>query len=191
MCTAARSEICDRRRCGIHERRRSAMTPKERRYFGRQTRGQPGALPLAARTRRGRATRTGAGMPPGRQAVVAPSPALYADDVVQARDRRRARGARLHPQSRSVSAGFTVDEPKATLAMRSSYRRGTRPWGRDRRGVGAASPTADAAKRRSAARGDAAAKFFPVRRLRNLFLLSAHGHEAIMPACGDAKETKR
>jgi len=35
------------------------MTPKERRYFGGRTRGQPGALPLAARTRRGRATRTG------------------------------------------------------------------------------------------------------------------------------------
>jgi hypothetical protein len=53
--------------------------------------------------------------------------------------------------SRPVSAGFTVDAPKATLAMQSSYRRGTRPWGRDRRGAGAASPIADAAKRRSVA----------------------------------------
>jgi len=38
---------------------------------------------------------------------------------------------------------------------------------------------------------DAAAKFSPVRGSRNLFLLSAHGHEAIMSACGEAKETKR
>src|SRR6516164_7127590 len=35
------------------------MTPKERRYFGRRTRGRLGALPRAARTRRSRARRTG------------------------------------------------------------------------------------------------------------------------------------
>ena len=38
---------------------------------------------------------------------------------------------------------------------------------------------------------DAAAKFSPARRPRNLFFLSAQGHEVIMPARGDAKETKR
>ena len=40
-------------------------------------------------------------------------------------------------------------------------------------------------------RGDAAAKFFPVRWARNLFLLSARGHEAIMTARKKAKDTKR
>jgi len=40
-------------------------------------------------------------------------------------------------------------------------------------------------------RADAAAKFFPVRGSRNLFLLSARGHEAIMTAREKAKETKR
>ena len=38
---------------------------------------------------------------------------------------------------------------------------------------------------------DAAAKFFLVRGLHNLFLLSAHDHEAITSARGDAKETQR
>ena len=40
----------------------------------------------------------GAGMPPGRQVVVAPPLALHADDVAQARDHRRARGARAAPR---------------------------------------------------------------------------------------------
>jgi hypothetical protein len=61
------------------------------------------------------------------------------------------------------------------------------PRGRDRRAAGAASPTADAAKRRCAGRDDAAARFFPVRRLRNLFLLSAHGHESNY-ACARGRE---
>jgi hypothetical protein len=61
------------------------------------------------------------------------------------------------------------------------------PRGRDRRGADAASPTADAAKRRSAAGDDAAARFFPVRRPRNLFLLSAHGHESNY-ACARGRE---
>ena len=39
----------------------------------------------------------GAGMPPGRQAVVAPPLALHANDVAQARDRRRVRGASAVP----------------------------------------------------------------------------------------------
>ena len=91
-------------------------------------------------------------------------------------------------QSRSISAGFAVDEPNA---MRSSYRRGARPAGprssqRWRR---------FADRRRGKAslhrRGDAAAKFFLVRGSRNLFLLSARGHEAIMTAREEAKETKR
>ena len=188
MCTAARSEICDRRQRGIHERRRSAMTPKERRDFGRRTRGRPGSVTAGGEN----SARSGAGMPPGRQAVVAPPPALHADDVAQARDRRRARGARAAPRradqsllaspSTSRKRGWQCDQVTAVVRF---------PRGRDRRGAGAASPTADAAKRRSAARDDAVAKFFPPRGSRNLFLLSAHGHEAIMPACGDAKETKR
>lgn len=45
------------------------------------------------------------------------------------RSSARSRRKGCTRQSRSVSAGFTVDEPKATLAMRSSYRRGPRPAG--------------------------------------------------------------
>jgi len=66
-----------------------------------------------------------AGMPPDRQAVVALPQARHADDVApEIVGALEAQG--LHPAEQSVSAGFTVDEPKATLAMRSSYRRGTR-----------------------------------------------------------------
>jgi hypothetical protein len=130
-------------------------------------------------------------MPPGRQAVVAPPPALHADDVAQARDRRRARGARAAPRradqslpaapSRSRKRRWQCDQVTAAVRV---------PRGRDRHGAGAASPTADAAKRRCGARDDAVAKFFPLRGSRNSLLLSAHGHEAIMSARGDAKEAK-
>ena len=130
MCTAARSEICDRRRRGIHERRRSAMTPKGRRYFGRRTRGRLGALPRAVRTRR-----AGRGAPGSRHACrpsgrrCATSGASRERRCASPRSSARSRRKGSTRLSRSVSAGFTIDEPKAPLAMRSSYRRGPRPAG--------------------------------------------------------------
>jgi hypothetical protein len=102
------------------------------------------------------------------------------------RSSARSRRKGCTRQSRSVSAGFAVDVSKATPAMRSSDRRGTRPaaprssrWRRcaDRR-------RGKASLRRP---HDAAARFFPVRRLRNLFLLSAHGHESNY-ACAQGRE---
>jgi hypothetical protein len=59
------------------------MTPKTKVVTSADGReGRPGAVPRAARTRRGRAPRArAAGMPPGRRAVVAPAPALHADEA--------------------------------------------------------------------------------------------------------------
>jgi hypothetical protein len=132
----------------------------------------------------------GSRQPPGRQALVAPALARHANDVAQARDRRRVRGARAVPgradqsllasPSTSRKRRWQCDQVTAVVRV---------PRGRDRRGAGAASPTAHAAKRRCGARDDAVAKFFPLRGSRNSLLLSAHGHEAIMSARGDAKET--
>ena len=95
----------------------------------------------------------GAGMPPGRQAVVAPPLALHANDVAQARDRRRVRGASAVPgradqsllasPSTSRKRRWQCDQVTAVVRV---------PRGGDRRGAGAASPTAHAAKRRCAAR---------------------------------------
>jgi hypothetical protein len=61
------------------------------------------------------------------------------------------------------------------------------PPRRERGGVGAAAPIAGAAKRRCAG----AAKFFSARLARGLFLLCAHGREAIMSAHGSAEDMKR
>jgi hypothetical protein len=153
VCTAARSEICDRRQRGIHERRRSAMTSK-RTSLLRPTdaRAAWSATAGGENSARSGDPRRGAGMPPGRQAVVAPPPARHADDVAPARDRRRARGARAAPgrADQSLLASPSTSRKRrwqcnqVTAAVRV-------PRGRDRRGAGAASPTADAAKRRSVA----------------------------------------
>jgi hypothetical protein len=93
----------------------------------------------------------------------------------------------LHPAEQISLCCFTVDEPKRRRQCDQVTAVVRVPRGRDRRAAGAASPTADAAKRRSAAGDDAAARFFPVRRLRNLFLLSAHGHESKY-ACARGRE---
>jgi hypothetical protein len=100
------------------------MTPKERRYFGRRTRGRPGALPLAARTRRGREPTCLPAVRPSLRHLRRVTRTTW-----RPRSPARSRRKGCTRPSRPVSAGFTVDAPKATLAMRSSYRRGTRPWG--------------------------------------------------------------
>jgi hypothetical protein len=86
----------------------------------------------------------------------------------------------LHRRRAESDAGNAIKFPpwSASAGPRSSRR-----WRRfaDR-------PRGKASLRRP---HDAVAKFFPLRGSRNLFLLSAHSHEAIMPARGDAKETKR
>ena len=77
---------------------------------------------------------------------------LHADEAAQARDRRPARRKDCIRQSRSISAGFTVDAPNVALGTAIKLPPRMRPArGRDHRSAGAASPTADAAKRRSAA----------------------------------------
>jgi hypothetical protein len=88
-------------------------------------------------------------MPPSRQAVVAPSLALHADDVApEIAGALAAQG--LHP-AEQTSLGWLHRRRAESGAGNASYRRGTPPWSRNRRGAGAASPTADAAKRRSVA----------------------------------------
>src|SRR5262249_36657733 len=77
---------------------------------------------------------------------------------------------------------------KRPWATRSSCRLGaspaaTRSWRRWRR-------CADR-RRGNASRGGGAAKFFSARPARGLFLLCAHGNEAIMSAHGDAEDLKR
>jgi hypothetical protein len=126
-------------------------------------------------------------MPPGRQAVVARALALHADEVapeiVGALEAQGLHPAEqislcwLHRRRAGSDAGDAIK-----LAPRYASR-----GAEIRRAAGAASPTADAAKRRCAGRDDAAARFFPVRRLRNLFLLSAHGHESNY-ACARGRE---
>jgi hypothetical protein len=116
---------------------------------------------------------------------------LHADEAAQARDRRPARRKDCIRQSRSISAGFTVDEPNAALGtaiMSPPRTRPARPGSLQRWRRFADRRRGKASLRR---RGDAAAKFFPVRWSRNLFLLSARGHEAIMTVHKEAKETKR
>ena len=116
---------------------------------------------------------------------------LHADEAAQAGDRRRARRKDSIRQSRSISAGFTVDEPNAALGtaiMSPPRTRPARPGSSQRWRRFADRRRGKASLRRC---GGAAAKFFPVRGARNLFLLSARGHEAIMTVHKEAKETKR
>jgi len=115
---------------------------------------------------------------------------LHADEAAQATSARSRRQDCIR-QGRSISAGFTVDEPNAALgaAIKSpARRRPARPGASQRWRRFADRGRGKASLRR---RGNAAAKFFPVRGSRNLFLLSARGREAIMTARKEAKETKR
>jgi hypothetical protein len=52
---------------------------------------------------------------------------LHADEAAQARDRRRARRKDCIRQSRSISAGFTFDEPNAALGTAIMSPPRTRP----------------------------------------------------------------
>ena len=186
MCTAARSEICDRRQRGIHERRRSAMTPKrtsllrptDARANGENSarsgdqRREPACLPAVRSSLRHlwRFTRTTWRRPEITGALEAQG--LHPAEQISL--------CWLHRRRAESDAGNAIKLPPryASRGPRSSRR--WRRFADGRRG-----------KASLRHRDDAVAKFFPVRRLHNLFLLSAHGHEAIMPACGDAKETKR
>jgi hypothetical protein len=129
-------------------------------------------------------------MPPGRQAVVAPPPARHADDVApEIAGALAAQGlhpaeqtslCRLHRRRAESDAGDAIKLPPRYASVGPEI-------------VAALAPLRRPPTRQSVAPlpQDAAAKFSPARRPRNLFFLSAQGHEAIMPACGDAKETKR
>jgi hypothetical protein len=132
-------------------------------------------------------------MPPGRQAVVAPPVTLHADDAAQARSSARSKRKGRIRQSRSIPADFTGDAPNAALGNAIRVTAVVRvPHAA--KILAALAPRRRLRTRQSVApppRGDAAAKFFPVRGSRNLFLLSARGHEAIMTAREEAKETKR
>ena len=130
-------------------------------------------------------------MPPGRQAVVAPPLTLHADEAAQARSSARSRRKDCVRQSRSISAGFTVDEPNAALANAIRVTALVRVPRAEI--LAALAPLRRLWTRQSVAPlpPDAGAKFFPVRGLRNLVLLSARGHEAIMTAREEAKERKR
>jgi len=152
-------------------------------------------------------------MPAGRQGLVASSIWRFADDPVQAAMVGALTVQACIRASRSIvqlpfvflrkaggvlfeiatdDPGFTVDEPKEALANAIKLA----PWYARRAGPGSSQRWRRFADRRRGKaslrrRGDAAAKFFPVRGSRNLFLLSARGHEAIMTAREEAKETKR
>src|SRR5262249_60115460 len=106
-------------------------------------------------------------------------------------------GVGLLPEPGTGCGRQPPQPPGPTTGADEKGRRGTEPKcppGSDSRraeivaGAASASLIAGAAKRRSARRG--AVKFFSARRAQGLFLLRAHGHEAIMSAHGDAKETK-
>src|SRR5262249_49244439 len=91
-------------------------------------------------------------------------------------------------RSRPTLQALPSTSRKRPWATRSSCLLGTslaapRSWRRCRR-------CADR-RRGNASRGDGAAKFFSARLARGLFLLCAHGHEAIMSAHGDAEDVKR
>ena len=97
----------------------------------------------------------------------------------------------LQPAEQSVSIGFAGAATKTTLGNAIKL-----PPLCACRGAGiiaALAPLRRPPTRQSVAPlpEDAAAKFFLVRGLHNLFLLSAHDHEAITSARGDAKETQR
>src|SRR5260221_6714754 len=132
-----------------------------------------------------------AGMPPGRQAVVAPPRARHADDVARARDRRRARGARAAPGRADQSLLASPSTRRKRRWQCNQVTAAVRVRGAEI--VAALAPLRRPPTRQSVAPLPqyAAAKFSPARRPRNLFFLSAHGHEAIMPASGAATQTKR
>ena len=153
MCTAARSEICDQRERGVHERRRS---PK-RTSLLRPTdaRAARSVTARAASSARSGDPWRGPGMPPGvRQSLrhlFTLHDASHGRGDAGSRSSARSRRKDCIRQSRSISTGFTVDEPNAALGtaiMSPPRTRPTRPGSSQRR---RASPTADAAKRRSAA----------------------------------------
>jgi len=125
------------------------MTPKGRRVLRPTDARGLGVLPRAARTRRGPAT------PPARLPAVRPSlrhlrrvtPTTWRPRS-SARSRRKAAPGRADQSllaSPSTSRKRRWQCEQVTAAVRV-------PRGRDRRGAGAASPTAHAAKRRCAAR---------------------------------------
>ena len=150
MCTAARSEICDQRERGVHERRRS---PKQTSLLRPPDARRSGALPRERRARRGVPTRArGPACLPGSGRLFTLHDASRGRGGAGARSSARSRRKGCIRQSRSISAGFTVDAPNVALGTAIKLPPRMRPArGRDHRSAGAASPTADAAKRRSAA----------------------------------------
>jgi len=127
-----------------------------------------------------------AGMPPDRQAVVALPQARHADDVapeivgaLEAQGLHPAEQISLWLGSPSTSRKRRWQCDQVTAVVRVAGPRSSQRWRRfaDRR-------RGKASLRR---RDDAVAKFFPVRRLRNLFLLSAHAHKSNY-ACARGRE---
>jgi hypothetical protein len=214
VCTAARSGVCDRRERSLRHLtavRRATPKRKERscasrpRYASAVCYRAGGGLGAVGRPPwRGRHGRRPSGH------WLRP-PACVCRRRSAGRIGRRAHGARaapdradqslllpfgLRPTPGGVLFEIATDAPrlhpstsrKRPWATRSSCRLGASPaaprsWRRWRRSAGHL--------RGNASRGDGAAKFLSARLARGLFLLCAHGHEAIMSAHGDAEDMKR
>jgi hypothetical protein len=174
VCTAARSGTCDQREGGVRHLTAVRRNPKKKRKvvcFKADAR-ERGALPRRRRTGRGRSSRPrGPACSSAARARVA-STSLRLPATRAGRIGRRAHGARAAPDRADQS-------PLLPLGLFPSA---------GRRAAAAAALIAGAATRRGAVE---AAKFFSARPARGLFLLCAHGHEAIMSSHGDAEDMKR
>jgi hypothetical protein len=215
VCTAARSGTCDQRERGVRHLtavRRATPKRKESSCASRPRHATAAwrATAQAASSARSVDLHRGAGMVAGRQGAGCVHQLAFADDAAQAElvGALEAQGRHLTEQiNRCCFRRISFRAPGGVLfeirdrrakaspstsrkrppATRSSCHLGASParraWRRWRR-------CADR-RRGNASRGDGAAKFFSARPARGLFLLCAHGHEAIMSAHGDAEDMKR
>ena len=116
VCTAARSEICDQRERGVHERRRSPKrTSLLRPTDARAARSVTARAASSARS--GDPCPGPACLPrSGRRCAISLRfTTLHAEEAAQARSSARSRRKDCIRQSRSISAGFTVEAPNAAL----------------------------------------------------------------------------
>src|SRR5262249_40417537 len=188
--TAARSGTCDQRERGVrHLTAVRCATPKrkERSWLACSPAARaPVAstslrLPTTQRRANGRRAH-GARAAPDRadQSLLLPLGLFPSAGrrVVRDRDRGFWRRFRVPPPRSRKSPG--APRPGCRLGASPAATRSWRRWRRcaDRR-------------RGNASRGGGAAKFFSARPARGLFLLCAHGNEAIMSAHGDAEDLKR
>ena len=114
----------------------------KRPYFVRRTQGRRGALPRGRRARRGVPDPCrGPACLPGlgrRCAISLRFTTLHTDETTQARDRRRARGARTASGRADQSLPASPSTSRTQRwALRSCHRRARVPRGRDHRSAGA------------------------------------------------------